>query len=51
MSSDSIGHRVQHALRAFTPDDEKALKAAAHTFPKTAFYDVEETLGPTRRRR
>src|SRR5512134_3391672 len=39
-----LGHRVQHALRAFTPDDEKALKAAARTFPKTTFYDVEETL-------
>lgn len=39
-----LGHRVQHALRAFTPDDAKALKAAARTFPKTAFYDVEETL-------
>jgi hypothetical protein len=35
---------VQHALRAFTPDDEKALKAAARTFPKTPFYDVESTL-------
>jgi hypothetical protein len=39
-----LGHRVQHALRAFTPDDEKALRAAARTFPKTPFYDVEETL-------
>ena len=39
-----LGQRVQHALRAFTPDDEKALKAAARTFPKTKFYDVEETL-------
>jgi hypothetical protein len=39
-----LGHRVQHALRAFTPDDEAALKAAARTFPKTGFYDVEETL-------
>ena len=39
-----LGHRVQHALRAFTPDDDKALKAAARTFPKTSFYDVEETL-------
>lgn len=39
-----LGHRVQHALRAFTPDDAKALKAAARTFPKTPFYDVEETL-------
>jgi len=39
-----LGHRVQHALRAFTPDDAKALKAAARTFPKTDFYDVEQTL-------
>ncbi|MCC6349066.1 MAG: DUF853 family protein [Candidatus Eisenbacteria bacterium] len=39
-----LGNRVQHALRAFTPDDDKALKAAARTFPKTAHYDVEETL-------
>jgi hypothetical protein len=39
-----LGNRVQHALRAFTPDDEKALRAAARTFPKTAFYDVQETL-------
>ncbi len=35
---------MQHALRAFTPDDEKALRAAARTFPKTAFYDVQRTL-------
>jgi hypothetical protein len=35
---------VQHALRAFTADDDKALKAAARTFPKTSFYDIEETL-------
>jgi hypothetical protein len=35
---------VQHALRAFTPDDEKALRAAARTFPNTPFYDVAETL-------
>jgi len=39
-----LGNRVQHALRAFTADDDKALKAAARTFPKTAFYDIEETL-------
>ncbi|MGH7894071.1 MAG: helicase HerA-like domain-containing protein, partial [Candidatus Binatia bacterium] len=39
-----LGNRVQHALRAFTADDEKALKAAARTFPKTSFYDLEETL-------
>lgn len=39
-----LGHRVQHALRAFTPDDEKALRAAARTFPKTPHYEIESTL-------
>ena len=39
-----LGNRVQHALRAFTPDDAKALKAAASTYPKSHFYDVEELL-------
>jgi DNA helicase HerA-like ATPase len=39
-----LGHRVQHALRAFTPDDEKALRAAARTYPKTPFYEIELTL-------
>jgi hypothetical protein len=39
-----LGNRVQHALRAFTPDDEKALRAAARTFPRSEFYDVAETL-------
>jgi uncharacterized protein len=39
-----LGHKIQHALRAFTPDDATALKAAARTFPKTEFYDVEQTL-------
>jgi DNA helicase HerA-like ATPase len=39
-----LGHRVEHALRAFTPDDEKALRAAANTFPKTPFYDIQQIL-------
>jgi hypothetical protein len=39
-----LGNRVQHALRAHTPDDEAALRATARTYPKTAFYDLEETL-------
>ena len=39
-----LGNRVQHALRAFTPDDQAALSAAARTFPTTPFYDVERTL-------
>ncbi|HEX6684011.1 MAG TPA: helicase HerA-like domain-containing protein [Candidatus Limnocylindrales bacterium] len=38
-----LGNRVQHALRAYTPDDAKALKATASTFPKTD-YDLEEVL-------
>jgi hypothetical protein len=39
-----LGNRVQHALRAFTPDDAKALKAAASTYPTSEFYDVEKLL-------
>jgi DNA helicase HerA-like ATPase len=39
-----LGNRVQHALRAFTPDDEKALRAAVRTYPKSDSYDLEELL-------
>jgi DNA helicase HerA-like ATPase len=39
-----LGNRVQHALRAFTPDDAKSLKAAASTYPTSEFYDVPELL-------
>jgi uncharacterized protein len=39
-----LGNRVQHALRAFTPDDADNLRKAARTFPMTTFYDVEKTL-------
>ena len=39
-----LGNRIQHALRAHTPDDDKALKATVRTFPKTSFYDLEQTL-------
>ncbi|MFJ9343483.1 helicase HerA-like domain-containing protein [Streptomyces sp. NPDC101733] len=38
-----LGNRVQHALRAFTPDDARALKATVRTFPKSV-YDLEELL-------
>ncbi|MEV6244662.1 helicase HerA-like domain-containing protein [Streptomyces sp. NPDC051742] len=38
-----LGNRVQHALRAFTPDDAKALRATVRTFPKSP-YDLEEVL-------
>ena len=39
-----LGNRVQHALRAFTPDDEKQLRTTARTIPKTEFYEIEELL-------
>ena len=39
-----LGHRVQHAIRAFTPKDAKALKATVDTFPFTEHYDVPELL-------
>ncbi len=39
-----LGNRVQHALRAFTPDDAKALSATVKTFPKSPFYDLEQLL-------
>jgi DNA helicase HerA-like ATPase len=39
-----LGNRIQHALRAFTPEDAKALKATVSTFPKSDLYDLEELL-------
>ncbi|MEE2056675.1 helicase HerA-like domain-containing protein [Rhodococcus artemisiae] len=39
-----LGARVQHALRAFTPDDQKALAKTVRTYPTTEFYDLEEAL-------
>jgi DNA helicase HerA-like ATPase len=39
-----LGNRVQHALRAFTPDDAKALKATVSTFPDSDVYDLRELL-------
>ncbi|MBT2369416.1 DUF853 family protein [Streptomyces sp. ISL-10] len=38
-----LGNRVQHALRAFTPEDATALKATVKTFPNSP-YDLEEVL-------
>jgi hypothetical protein len=35
-----LGNRVEHALRAFTPDDETALRATVRTFPNSP-YDLE----------
>ena len=39
-----LGARVQHALRAFTPDDQKALRQTVRTYPKTDVYDLESAL-------
>ena len=39
-----LGNRVQHALRAFTPEDADALRKTARTFPITKHYDVETTI-------
>jgi hypothetical protein len=39
-----LGNRVQHALRAFTPEDAKTLRATVSTFPTSEFYDLEELL-------
>ncbi|MEV5041519.1 helicase HerA-like domain-containing protein [Microbacterium sp. LMI1x-1-1.1] len=38
-----LGSRIQHALRAFTPDDAKALRATVSTYP-TSGYDLERVL-------
>lgn len=39
-----LGHRVQHALRAFTPKDQKALRAAAQTFRPNPAFDTAQVL-------
>jgi DNA helicase HerA-like ATPase len=40
-----LGNRIQHALRAFTPKDRKAVKAAAETFRQNPAFDTEEVIG------
>lgn len=39
-----LGNRVQHALRAFTPRDQKAIRAAAETFVPNPALNVVETI-------
>jgi DNA helicase HerA-like ATPase len=39
-----LGNRVQHALRAFSPRDQKAVKAAAQTFRANPKIDVEQAI-------
>jgi len=39
-----LGNRVQHALRAFTPADQKAVRAAAQTFRANPGFDTEQAI-------
>ncbi|MDL2313911.1 DUF853 domain-containing protein [Desulfovibrio sp. OttesenSCG-928-C14] len=39
-----LGNRVQHALRAYTPRDQKALKAAAQSFRANPAFDTEKAI-------
>ncbi|MBX7059087.1 MAG: DUF853 domain-containing protein [Leptospirales bacterium] len=39
-----LGFKVQHALRAFTARDRKAIKAASENFPETEYYQVDRLL-------
>jgi DNA helicase HerA-like ATPase len=39
-----LGHRVQHALRAFTPRDQKAVRAAAQTMRANPKFDAEKAI-------
>lgn len=39
-----LGNKVQHALRAYTPSDQKAVKAAARSFRVNPEFDTEEAL-------
>lgn len=39
-----LGNRVQHALRAYTPKEQKAIKAASETFRQNPEYEVEDVI-------
>ncbi|MEV6907714.1 helicase HerA-like domain-containing protein [Amycolatopsis sp. NPDC051071] len=39
-----LGARVQHALRAFTPEDQAALTKTVKTYPKTKHYELDSAL-------
>ena len=39
-----LGNRVQHALRAYTPREQKAVKAAAQSFRPNPAFDTEEAI-------
>ncbi len=39
-----LGSRIQHALRAFTPNDAEALKKTVKTYPHSEFYEIDRIL-------
>jgi uncharacterized protein len=39
-----LGNRIQHALRAFTPEDADALRKTVRTYPTSELYDLETLL-------
>lgn len=39
-----LGNRVQHVLRAFTPQDAEGLKQTVKTYPKSNFYEIDRAL-------
>jgi len=39
-----LGNRVQHALRAFTPNDAEALRKTVKTYPHSDFYQIDRVL-------
>ena len=39
-----LGNRIQHALRAYTPRDQKAVRTAAETFPSNPKIDVAQVI-------
>jgi len=40
-----LGNRVQHALRSYTPKDQKAIKSAAQTFRQNESFDTAQVIG------
>jgi len=39
-----LGNRIQHALRAFTPNDAENLRKTVRTYPTSEFYEIEKVL-------
>ncbi|GHE37702.1 helicase HerA-like domain-containing protein [Sphingobacterium griseoflavum] len=39
-----LGNRIQHALRAFTPNDAENLRKTVKTYPRSRFYEIDSIL-------